>query len=111
MKIESDTQNCVRILNENGVDTDNANAVVRMLREMEIYNIYTKDEVNEMLTEGMKEVSKNVDKVLEQYRRESDLMFKKVDEDLREAKVMRRWVVTTISVVGLGLAALIYHLH
>ena len=124
MRIQCDTLKYARLLSKKGVKSDVANGLMSTLTEIEIFNIYSKHEVDSMLSEAVQEVfakhDRSIDDVfakqyqkLAEQRREFDARMKDTakyhDQQLRDNKsellASRRWMTGTIITVGLSMAA------
>lgn len=58
MNIQFDSLKCVKLLVSKGVDADNAENFVEVVGVTELLNLYTKEEVDAMLSDTVKEVFK-----------------------------------------------------
>ena len=109
MRIQTDTLKYAKILNRRGFSKNSAEGFFSTLSEMEIYNLYSIDEVDNMLSEAVRQVFVEEDKKLLEQRREFDERMKAYNEQLRENRgellASRRWMIGTIITVGLSLAA------
>lgn len=141
MRIRTDTLKYAKILKESGFSKELSDGFFSTLSEIEIYNIYSVDEVDNMLSEAVKQVFVEQDKKLAEQQREFDTRMldtaRRRDKELGELKqelkdgrsrsdtiwqnVMnelasnRRWTIATIITVGLSVAtylsALIHFNH
>ena len=113
MRIQCDTLKYARLLRKKGVKSDTAEDFMSTLTEIEIFNIFSKHEVDSMLSEAVKEVFDKQDKKLVEQRREFDARMKDSakyhEQQLRDNKsellASRRWTIGTVITVGLSLAA------
>ena len=124
MRIQCDTLKYARLLRKKGLKSDVGDEFMSTLTEIEIFNIYSKHEVDSMLSEAVKEVfakhDRSMDDVfakqdqkLAEQRREFDARMKDTakyhDQQLRDNKsellASRRWMTGTVITVGLSLAA------
>jgi hypothetical protein len=141
MRIQTDTLKYAKILKGSGFSDDAADGLMSTLTQIEIYNIYRVKEVDNMLSEAVKQVFVEQDKKLAEQQREFDARMvdiaRRNDKELGELKhelkdgrsrsdtiwqnVMnelasnRRWTIATIITVGLSIAtylsALIHFNH
>ena len=113
MRIQCDTLKYARLLSKKGVKSDSANGFMSTLTEIEIFNIYSKHEVDSMLRESVKEVFATQNQKLAEQRREFDVRMKDTaryhEQQIRDNKsellASRRWLAGTVVTVGLSLAA------
>lgn len=109
MRILTNELRCAKLLRRSGIKASQANSIMSMISEMQIHNIYSKDEVNNMLSETVEKVFSEHERGLKQHQREFDekmaIINKQVDRQYDELKASRRWVIGTIITVGMGLAA------
>ncbi len=120
MKIQCDSLKYVTLLERKGISEKSAKAHIEVLTEMEIFNIYSVDEVNSMLNEAINKVFEDRDKVLEQRDKRLAEQKREFDENLRlqrqemlesrkdlrqEILASRRWLMGTMLTIGLSLAA------
>ncbi|HAT9067694.1 TPA: hypothetical protein JBD66_11050 [Legionella pneumophila subsp. pneumophila] len=109
MRIQTDTLKYAKILKENGFSKESSEGFFSTLTQIEIHNIYSIDEVDNMLSEAVRQVFVEQDKKLVEQRREFDERMKSYNEQLRENRgellASRRWMIGTIITVGLSLAA------
>ena len=113
MRIQCDTLKYARLLSKKGVKSDSANGFMSTLTEIEIFNIYSKHEVDSMLSESVKEVFATQNQKLAEQRREFDVRMKDTaryhEQQIRDNKsellASRRWLAGTVVTVGLSLAA------
>lgn len=120
MLIQIDTLKYARILKERGFPFKEAEALVSTLTRMEIHNLYSKIEVDKMLSESVQEVFVQQREKLAEQRREFDARMQSLekyhDQQLKyqeqqvrdnknELLVSRRWLIGTVITVGLSLAA------
>jgi hypothetical protein len=109
MRIQCDSLKYANILEKKGIKANDADGLMSTITAIEIFNLYSKDEVNSMLNESIqqifieeKENRAKQDQKLAEQRREFDLQIK---EQRNEALNSRRWMVGTIITVGFSLAA------
>ncbi len=113
MRIQCDTLKYARLLGKKGVKSDAANSIMSTLTEIKIFNLYSKHEVDSMLSETVKEVFAVQEQKLAEQRREFDARMKDTakyhEQQIRDNKsellASRRWLAGTIVTVGLSLAA------
>lgn len=120
MRIQCDSLKYVTLLESKGVPEKSAKAHIEVLTEMEIFNIYSVNEVNSMLNEAINKVFEDRDKVLEQRDKRLAEQKREFDENLRiqrqemlesrkelrqEILASRKWMVGTMITIGLSLAA------
>ena len=117
MRIQCDSLKYVKLLEKKGVKSDAANGIMSTLTQIEIFNIYSKQEVDSMLSEAVREVftkhDRDVDKAITEQRREFDIRMKDNakyhDQQLRDNKSellsSRRWMIGTMITIGLSLTA------
>lgn len=135
MRIQCDTLKYARLLGKKGFKSEAAHGFMSTLTEIEIFNIYSKHEVDSMLSEAVKEVfakhDRSMDDVfarqdqkLAEQRREFDARMQDTakfhEQQIRDNKsellasrrdsrsdalTSRRWIVGTMITVGLSLAA------
>jgi hypothetical protein len=123
MRIQCDTLLYAKMLEKEGIKSDTAQGVMTMLTQIEIFNIYAKQEVDSMLSEAVKEVFVRQDKKIDEQRREFDVRMednaKYHEQRLRDNKsellASRRWMIGTVITVGLSvvtyLSALLHFSH
>lgn len=141
MRIQTDTLKYAKILKESGFSKESSDGFFSTLTQIEIHNIYSVAEVDNMLSEAVRQVFVEQDKKLAEQQREFDARMKDIskrsDKELGELKhelkdgrsrsdvvwqnVMnelasnRRWTIATIITVGLSIAtylsALIHFNH
>ena len=135
MRIQCDTLKYARLLGKKGFKSEAAHGFMSTLTEIEIINIYSKHEVDSMLSDAVKEVFAMQDLKLAEQRREfdarmqdtarfheqqirdnkSELLASRRDnrnalmasrrEGRSDALTSRRWKVGTMISVGFSLAA------
>lgn len=135
MRIQCDSLKYARLLRKKGIQSDEADDFMSTLTEIEIFNIYSKHEVDSMLSEAVKEVfvmqgqkiaeqqrefdirmqdnAKYHEQQIRDSRREFDVRMqdsaKYHDQQLRDNKsellASRRWMVGTMITIGLSLVA------
>jgi len=120
MRIQCDTLKYARLLGKKGVKFHEASGLMSTLTEIEIFNIYSKQEVDSMLSESIEKVFAKQDQKLVQQdlklaeqRREFDARMKDIskyhDAQIRDHRTellaSRRWLAGTVITVGLSLAA------
>jgi len=124
MRIQCDSLKYVKLLEKKGVKSDAANGIMSTLTQIEIFNIYSKQEVDTMLSEAVKEVFAKHDRSindvfvkqdqkLAEQRREFDVRrqdtVKFHDQQIRDNKsellASRRWMIGTMITIGLSLTA------
>ena len=113
MRIQCDTLKYARLLSKKGVKSCVANGFISTLTEIEIHNIYSKHEVDTMLSESIEKVFAKQDQKLAEQRREFDARMKDIskyhDTQIRDNRsellASRRWLAGTVITVGLSLAA------
>ena len=141
MRIQTDTLKYAKILKESGFSKESSEGFFSTLTQIEIYNIYSVEEVDNMLSDAVRQVFVEQDKKLAEQQREFDARMvdiaRRSDKELSELKhelkdgrsrsdtiwqnVMnelasnRRWTIATIITVGLSIAtylsALIHFNH
>ena len=113
MHIQCDTLKYARLLRKKGFKSDEADGFMSTLTEIEIFNIFSKHEVDSMLSETVKEVFAQQDQKLAEQRREFDVRMQdtakfheqQIRDNRSELLASRRWVIGTMITVGLSLAA------
>ena len=113
MRIQCDTLKYARLLRKKGLKSEVGDEFMSTLTEIEIFNIYSKHEVDSMLSEAVQEVFAKQDQKLAEQRREFDARMKDTakyhDQQIRDNKsellASRRWMIGTVITVGLSLAA------
>lgn len=109
MRIQTDTLKYAKMLKTAGFLPKLANGFMSTLTQIEIYNVYSTLEVDNMLSETVREVFNTQEKMLVEQRREFDEKMKSYNEQLRENRgellASRRWMIGTIITVGFSLAA------
>ena len=124
MRIQCDTLKYARLLRKKGVKSDAADGFMSTFTEIEIFNIHSKQEMDSMLSETVKEVFAQQDQKLAEQRREFDARMQDTAkhheqqirdnksellasrrENLIELLASRRWLVGTMITVGFSLAA------
>ena len=130
MRIQTDTLKYAKILKESGFSKESSEGFFSTLTKIEIYNIYSVEEVDNMLSEAVRQVFVEQDKKLAEQQREFDARMaditKRSDKQLGELKLElkdgrsrsdtiwqnvmnelasnRRWTIATIITVGLSIA-------
>lgn len=113
MRIQCDTLKYVRLLGKKGVKSRDAAGLMSTLTEIEIFNIYSKHEVDSMLSEAIEKVFIKQDLRLAEQRREFDARMKDIskyhDTQIRDNRsellASRRWLAGTVITVGLSMVA------
>ncbi len=113
MRILTNELKYAKLLRRNGFKPGQAESIISMISEMEILNVYSKSEIDIMLSEAVEKVFSKNDRRLEEQRREFDarldLMDKYYDRKLTQADkelvASRRWLIGTVITVGMGIAA------
>ena len=128
MNIQCNTLKYARLLRKKGIKSEVAEGFMSTLTEIEIFNLYSKYEVDSMLSEAVKEVfaeqRREFDKRMqenstyhEQQRRDSKREFEARMQDnaryheqsLRDNKsellASRRWMIGTMITIGLSMTA------
>jgi len=104
MKLETDTLNHANILTNKGVPKEIAEAFVSAGAEIEIRNLYTKGEVNNMLNETTRELLSKFDDTKKEMS-DTIIAFGKQNQS------QMRWLIATIIAVGSVLASLHLLVH
>ncbi|KTD25161.1 hypothetical protein [Legionella maceachernii] len=130
MRIQIDSLKYAKMLKARGFPTRPAEALVSVLTEVEIQNVYSISEVNSMLSESikgvfdehekaLKEVFDEQEKALANQRREFDAHHSALKAELKEGRdrsdrvyenlmgeiaTSRRWAIATIITVGFSIA-------
>lgn len=120
MRIQCDTLKYARLLRKKKVQSDAAEGFMLTLTQIEIFNLYSKHEVDSMLSESVEKIfAKQDEKLVKQdlklaeQKREFDVRMQDIanyhDSQLREQRsellASRRWVIGTMITVGFSLAA------
>ncbi|KTC76159.1 hypothetical protein Lbir_0228 [Legionella birminghamensis] len=113
MKLQCDSLKCVTLLEKKGASKHYARAFVELLTEMEIFNIYSDNEVNSMLSETINKIFEDRDKRFIEQKREFDESRKELKQEMLESRkelrdeilASRRWMIGTVVTIGLSLAA------
>ncbi|MBA2657314.1 MAG: hypothetical protein H0U70_10110 [Tatlockia sp.] len=120
MRIQCDSLKYSRLLGKKVIKSGAAEGLISMLTQIEIFNFYSKHEVNSMLSETVEKVfAKQDEKLVKQdlklaeQKRELDARMqdfaKYHDQQLRDNKsellASRRWMIGTVITVDLSLAA------
>lgn len=120
MNIHCDSLKCVTLLEGKGIESKLAKAVVELLTEMDIQNIYSIKEVDTMLSESITKIFEDRDKrfvehkdMLNEQKREFDESLRQQRQEMLESRkdirheilTSRRWMVGTMISIGLSLAA------
>lgn len=108
MHIQCDTLKYAKLLNKKGVGAETAESWISTLTAIEIFNLYSKCEVDNMLSEAVK-------KVFIEQRREFDARMKDIishheaqrREQRTELLASRRWMIGTVITVGLSVMAVL----
>lgn len=72
MRIQTDTLKYAKILKESGFSKESSEGFFSTLTQIEIYNIYSVEEVDNMLSEAVRQVFVEQDKKLAEQQREFD---------------------------------------
>lgn len=109
MRILTNELNSAKLLRRAGFSVKKSDAIMSMLFSSEIYNLYSKEEIDIMLSETVEKVFAENRFMLNEQRREFDakmvVINKQIDKNYDDLKSSRRWVIGTIITVGMGLAA------
>ncbi|KTD56764.1 hypothetical protein Lsan_2924 [Legionella santicrucis] len=113
MQIQCDTLKYAKLLEKEGVKSDAAQGFMSTLTEIDIFNLYSKQEVDSMLSETVEKVFAKQDLKLAEQRREFDMRMQDIakyhETQLRDQRgellASRRWTIGTVITVGLSLAA------
>lgn len=109
MRILTNELKYARLLRQAGFSPKKSEAIMSMISNAEIHNLYSKNEIDTMLSETVEKVFAKQDDKLREQRREFDtrmfLIKEQIDKDHDELKASRRWLIGTIVTVGMGLAA------
>jgi hypothetical protein len=120
MRIQCDTLKYAKLLGKKGLESEAAEGVMSTLTQIEIFNLYSKHEVDSMLSETVEKVFAKQDLKLAEQRREFDVRMRdtakyhdaqlseqraELSEQRRELLASRRWTIGTVITVGLSLAA------
>lgn len=113
MRIQYDTLKYAKLLSKKTNKPELADKLISILAQIEIYNLYSKHEVDSMLSESVEKVFAKQDLKLAEQRREFDARMQDIakyhDNQLREQRsellASRRWTIGTVITVGLSLAA------
>ena len=123
MKCQFDSLQYVKILGKKGVDSTQAEAIIELLTEVDIRNLYSKAEIDTMLPQTVQTMFDKFDRQFEQRRQEAEQRAeqrrqeaeqrlneqrkefnKRLEEDRKEAIAGRRWQVATIITCSFALA-------
>lgn len=102
MRIQCDTLKYARLLRRKGIKSDMADEFISTLTQIDILNLYSKHEVDSMLSESIEKVFVKQDLKLAEQRREFDVQLR---EQSTELLASRPWMIGTVITVGLSLAA------
>ncbi|HFL2715803.1 TPA: hypothetical protein ACGWTM_002991 [Legionella pneumophila] len=113
MRIQCDTLKYAKLLRKKGLNSGVADSFISTLSQIEIFNLYSKQEVDSMLSETIEKVFSKQDLKIAEQRREFDVRMQDIakyhDAQLREQRsellASRRWMIGTVITVGLSLAA------
>jgi len=117
LKDHCDTLKYAKLLQKKGVKSDAANGFMSTLTQIEIFNIYSKQEVDTMLSEAVREVftkhDRDVNKAITEQRREFDIRMKdnekyheqRLRDNKSELLASRRWMIGTLVTIGLSVTA------
>ncbi len=101
MKLNFDTLKCAKIFLNSGFDLEYASELVKAVNEIDVANIYSKEEVDIMLSE-------TVEKVFRDHRAEVDRWFEAENRrhaaDIAEIRAQTRWLIGTIITSTFALA-------
>jgi DNA-binding transcriptional MerR regulator len=122
MHVEIDTLKCVKMLQSRDFTIKDARNLVEAFTKTKIRNVYSKNEVDIMLSQTIKAQFEEYDKLRKERIKESDkklerereifekqlaIQREQMKEDIKEIRSSRRWLGTLIISVGLGLASYI----
>ena len=118
MRILTNELKYAKLLRRNGFNPGQAESIISMISEMEIHNVYSKNEIDIMLSEAVERVFLKQDEKLREQQREFDEKLSLNRNESREfrkdfhevLKSSRRWLIGTVITVGMGLAALIINI-
>jgi hypothetical protein len=109
MRIQTNSLKFAKMLKREGFSSGLSEGFVAAFSQVEVYNIYSVNEVDDMLSDAVRQVFVEQDKKLAEQRREFDEKMKSYHEQLRENRgellASRRWMIGTILTVGFSLAA------
>lgn len=134
MRIQTNTLKYAKMLKKEGFSSSDAETFMSTLTKIEIHNLYSKDEVDKMLSESVKEVfielRREFDARMQDIEKRDEVALKQLKEELKEGRdrsdkiwhgVMaelaanRRWTIATILTVGISittyLSALLHFSH
>lgn len=113
MKFETDTLKWYKLMESKGCESHLAKAIICTICEMEISNLYSKEEMQTML-------AKTVEKVFQDNRRYQDVQHRefekrmelaerRIENDVAEIRSLKRWVIGLMVTVAVGIVS--SHIH
>ena len=127
MRIQCDTLKSAIMLKKKGIKSSDAEGLMSTLTEIEIFNLHSKREVDNMLSQSIERIfvkfdeslvkqdkklaeqRREFDKQLQEQRNESKEQLQELRNESKEHRsellASRRWTIGTIITVGLSLAA------
>jgi len=98
-----------KLLSSYGFSPEESKTILSVLSYMEIYNLYSKEEIDIMFNGTIEKVFCRNREMLNEQRRDFDakmaLMHEQDKKNHDYLKSARRWVIGTIITVGMGLPA------
>ena len=119
MKLETDTLKCAKILKNKGISTTMAEALVETATTIDITNLYSKYEVDDIMNKNTQALLNTLD----DFRHEMNHKFDTLRTDIHHTLDMRlqktaddfraqlRWTVTTMIGAGAVFTSLLASMH
>ncbi len=120
MKMMIDSLKSVKLMDKKGVDRNLSEAFIEVACDTEIGNLYSKDEVNNMLaqsvqdvlTESRREFDKRLDAQREDMKSQREDMksqFTELKSEFAEFKTTKRWIIGLVLTVGTTWIVNLFH--
>ena len=93
---------------QQGFEQDQAEAILLELSETTHENVYSKSEINEMLSETVKNVFTEMRR---EFDKRMELSEKRFEDEIKEMRSHKRWIVGTIITVGISIIGYFQFIH
>jgi hypothetical protein len=91
-----------------GFEQDQAEAILLELSETTHENVYSKLEIDEMLSETVKNVFTEMRR---EFDKRMELSEKRFEDEIKEMRSHKRWIVGTIITVGIAIIGYLQFIH
>lgn len=93
---------------KHGFEQDQAEAILLELSETTHENVYSKLEIDEMLSETVKNVFTEMRR---EFDKRMELSEKRFEDEIKEMRSHKRWIVGTIITVGIAIIGYLQFIH